>query len=359
MGFSNSSLVTYTNLSPNYNPRNQATITKITIHHMATKWTAKRCVDSFANVSRQASSNYCIGYDGEIGMAVEEKNRSWCSGSPWNDHRAVTIECSNDEIGGNWHVSDATVQSCIKLCIDICQRNGIKALTFDGTKNGSLTWHCFYQATACPGPYLKSITNYIVEKVNEGLGGGPGPGPEPPTPTTNPYKKPTKPVNYGAKGEYVKWVQWQLNTYGYNLIVDGIYGNATQSSVSDFQKKHGLNVTGNCDTNTITKLDGGEVPSSWIYNGIDYCHTFDPLYYSSRYPDLQNAFHGDAKKLFDHYIKHGISEMRQAKATFDVRVYAARYEDLRKAFGALNSKTTKKYVDHYNVYGFKEGRIGV
>ena len=37
-------------------------------------------------------------------MYVEEKNRSWCSSSPSNDNRAVTIEVANDEIGGNWHV---------------------------------------------------------------------------------------------------------------------------------------------------------------------------------------------------------------------------------------------------------------
>ena len=50
----------------------------------------------FAPESRQASSNYGVGVDGRIGMYVEEKNRSWCTSSAANDHRAITIEVASD-----------------------------------------------------------------------------------------------------------------------------------------------------------------------------------------------------------------------------------------------------------------------
>ena len=347
MGFTNSSLVSYVNLSPNYNVRTQSKITKITVHHTAGVGTAKRWVDGFAKKSRGASANYCIGYEGEIGMSVEEKNRAWTSSSSWNDQRAVTIEASNDIVGGNWHVSDATVASIINLSVDICQRNQIPGLVFDGTKNGSYTWHCFYAATACPGPYLKELTPYIVQRVNEILAGGPAP-----VPTGNPYPKPTTAVKSGSTGTNVKWVQFQLNTFGYGLVVDGSYGPATTNSVKDFQAKFGLTVTGNCDMKTINALDSAITPSgSFVYGGIDYCHTFDPVYYGSKYADLA--------KLFNHYIQYGIKEMRQACATFNVQVYAANYEDLRNAFGPLNSKTAKKYVDHYNTNGYLEGRVAI
>lgn len=49
----------------------------------------------FAPESRQASSNYGVGYDGKIGMYVEEKNRSWCTSSRANDQRAITIEVAS------------------------------------------------------------------------------------------------------------------------------------------------------------------------------------------------------------------------------------------------------------------------
>jgi len=355
MGFTNSSLVTYVNLSPNYNVRTQSKITKITVHHTAGVGTAKHYVDGFAKKSRKASANYCIGYQGDIGMSVEEKNRAWTSSSSWNDQRAITIEASNDQVGGNWHVSDATVASIINLCVDICQRNAIPNLVYDGTKNGSYTWHCMYAATACPGPYLKQLTPYIVQKVNEKLAAGPVP-----TPTTgNPYPMPTSAVKAGAKGDNVKWIQFQLNYLGYCLIVDGVYGQATVNSVADFQSKNGLSITGNCDTKTINKLAAITPTGNFVYGGIDYSHTFDPVYYGSKYADLAQAFGSDQAALFNHYIKYGIAEMRQANATFNVQIYAANYKDLRDAFGPLNAKTSKKYVDHYNTFGYAEGRIAI
>ena len=101
MKMSNSPLVQYTKLSPNYNPRNNK-IKKITIHHMAGVLSVETCGNIFANPSRQASSNYAIGSDGRIAMYVEEKNRSWCSSSPANDHQAITIEVSNSTTAPDW-----------------------------------------------------------------------------------------------------------------------------------------------------------------------------------------------------------------------------------------------------------------
>ena len=43
---------------------------------------------------KEASSNYGIGYDGRIGMYVEEKDRSWCTSSASNDNREMCIRDS-------------------------------------------------------------------------------------------------------------------------------------------------------------------------------------------------------------------------------------------------------------------------
>lgn len=167
---SNSKLVNYTRLSPNCNkPRNQA-IDTITIHHMAGNLTVEQCGAIFARPSREASSNYGIGTDGRVGLYVDEVNRSWCSSSGANDHRAVTIEVANDGGAPNWHVSDSALAKLIDLCVDICQRNGIKKLNFTGDKSGNLTMHRWFKATACPGPYLASKFPYIAQQVNAKLG---------------------------------------------------------------------------------------------------------------------------------------------------------------------------------------------
>ena len=166
---SNSPLVSYTKISPNSsNPRNKK-ISKITIHHMAGNLTIEQCGQVFAPSTRQGSSNYGIGTDGRIGMYVEEKNRAWTSSNASNDNMAVTIEVANDVIGGNWHVSDKAMASLIDLCTDICKRNGIEKLNFTGDKNGNLTMHKYFAATACPGAYLESKFPYIASEVNKRL----------------------------------------------------------------------------------------------------------------------------------------------------------------------------------------------
>lgn len=136
---------------------------------MAGVMSAKSCVDMFANPTRKASCNYAIGFDGNIAMGVEEKNRSWCSSSPENDNQAITIEVSNDEVGGQWHVSDMVIGKLIDLCVDICKRNGITKLNYTGDKTGNLTRHNMFGATACPGPYLQSKFPYIASEVNKRL----------------------------------------------------------------------------------------------------------------------------------------------------------------------------------------------
>lgn len=168
---SNSSLVSYTKLSPNYTTVNNKQNKKITIHHMAGNLTIERCGELFANSNRQASSNYGIGTDGRIGLYVEEKHRAWTSSNYGNDSQAVTIEVANDEVGGNWHVSDKAMESLINLCVDICKRNGISQLNWTGDANGNLTCHYMFKATSCPGPYLKSKMAWIAAEVNKRLSG--------------------------------------------------------------------------------------------------------------------------------------------------------------------------------------------
>ena len=136
---------------------------------MAGNLSIEECGNLFANPSRQASSNYGIGTDGRVGLYVEEKNRAWTSGSPDNDNQAITIEVANDGGAPDWHISDKALASLINLCVDICKRNGIAKLNYTGDATGNLTMHCYFQATACPGPYLKSKFTYIANEVNKKL----------------------------------------------------------------------------------------------------------------------------------------------------------------------------------------------
>ena len=198
---SKSNLTNYTKLSPNCSSRNGAKICKITPHHMAGNLTIEQCANVFASSSRQASANYGIGTDGRIGCYVDEDNRSWASANYNNDRQAITIEVANDEIGGNWHVSDKALESLINLCVDICKRYNF-TLTYDGTPNGSLTRHNMFVNTTCPGPYLQSKFPNIVEEVNKRL------------------RQSTSIIS----GNVANFQNWLNKTYGYNLAIDNIFG---------------------------------------------------------------------------------------------------------------------------------------
>ena len=172
-----SSLVSYIKLSPNCtSPRNHI-IDTITIHCMAGNATVETCGNIFAPSSRQASSNYGIGTDGRIALYVDESNRSWATSSQSNDHRAITIEVANDgDASTGWHVSDEAYISLINLVADICKRNNIKQLLWQGdnsligqTNQQNMTVHRWFANKACCGDYLYNKHFDIANEVNNRL----------------------------------------------------------------------------------------------------------------------------------------------------------------------------------------------
>lgn len=242
---SNSSLVSYTKLSPNKNVRN-APITKITIHHMAiVNGSLEGVGNHFAKSSAQASSNYGIDSEGRIALYVEEQYRAWTSSNAANDHAAITIEVANSKGAPNWEVSDKAYEALINLCVDICKRNNIKELVYTGDKTGNLTRHNMFANTTCPGPYLQSRFDDIANRVNKELG-------KTTTTTNNNKAQEVNTVNIemnvlsrGMTGPQVKTLQRLLNALGYNCgNVDGSFGPKTDTAVRNFQKARGLAVDG-------------------------------------------------------------------------------------------------------------------
>lgn len=170
---SNSKLVTYTKWSPNCTKPRNSTIKGVAIHCMAGNLSVETCGQVFQ--SRDASSHYGIGSDGRIAQYVDEKNRAWCT-SHTIDHSIITIEVANTKAAHPWPVSDAAYKSLINLLVDICKRNGIKKLLWQGNKSLMGQWdkqnmvvHRWTAAKACPGDYLYNLHWQIAKEVNERL----------------------------------------------------------------------------------------------------------------------------------------------------------------------------------------------
>lgn len=173
----NSSLVNYTKISPNRtSPRNRA-IDTITIHCVVGQCSVETLGAIFAPTSREASSNYGIGYDGRIGMYCEEKDRSWCTSSAANDNRAITIEVASDTTDP-YAVNSKAYAALLDLVTDICKRNEIKKIVWSESKsdrinhaNGcNMTVHRDYANKSCPGNYLYNRQAEIAAEVNRRLG---------------------------------------------------------------------------------------------------------------------------------------------------------------------------------------------
>ena len=302
---SNSSLVTYTNISPNKSsPRNHV-IDTITIHCVVGQLTAKQIVniDKFRNPEGQSSCNYAVGTDGSIGLCVEEKDRAWTSSSRDNDHRAITIEVASD-MKHPYAVNDTAMKALIELVTDICKRNNIKELKWKADKSligqvdkQNMTAHRWFANTACPGDYLYERFGDIAAAVNKKL----NPVVEKPVIADELYRvrkswadsasqvgaysilsnakeacdkagagyevydskgnvvypEPPKadPVlKKGAKGADVKTLQTLLSNLGYTLEIDGSFGKDTENKVRAFQRDRKLAVDGSVGPKTWAAL---------------------------------------------------------------------------------------------------------
>lgn len=180
---SNSPLATYTRITKNKTTMSSKTINRISIHCFVGQVTAQQGVDYFATTDRQASANYVVGYDGSIGLSVDEKDRSWCTSSAENDKQAITIEVAS-ESNHPYKVTDAAYNALLNLVTDICQRNGKTKVIWNSNKTQALAYqpaaneivltvHRWYANKACPGDYLFNKHGEIATTVTERLSGNP------------------------------------------------------------------------------------------------------------------------------------------------------------------------------------------
>lgn len=271
---SNSSLISYTKISPNKNtPRNHA-IDTITIHCVVGQLSVETVGNIFANPDRQASSNYGIGADGRIALYVEERDRSWCSSNAANDHRAITIECASDT-KHPYAINDKVYKSLIDLCVDICQRNNIKELKWKADKSligqpnkQNMTVHRWFANKSCPGDYIYNRLGQIASEVNARLGVYDQKEIAVSTYSLRDFVKEiqracgaavdgiagpetlSKTVTLSAKKNYkhaaVRAVQKRLRALGYREVgsVDGIAGPKFTSAVVHYQQDKGCVVDG-------------------------------------------------------------------------------------------------------------------
>lgn len=151
-------------------PRNSR-ITGFTIHHQAGVNTHGEAT----NPARVVSANYWITNEGDILPNVDESMRAWTTGAEGfpagaaSDHRNITVEVSNSPEGvknKTWEISDAAMNALVRLISDVFKRHNLGNVR-RGLYSG-VAVHQDFVPTACPGPYIMSHLNDIIEKANQG-----------------------------------------------------------------------------------------------------------------------------------------------------------------------------------------------
>lgn len=273
-----SPLATYTRISPNKtSPRNHH-IDRITPHCVVGQWTSKQIADYFSKNGLKASPNYGIGKDGDISCSVDEKDRSWCSSSAANDHRAITMEIASDTTDP-YTMTDKAYNALIDLCVDICKRYDRDTLLYFGDKDKALAYepkenemqitvHRYFARKSCPGDWLFSRLDKVAEEVTKRLQAKKTPIkpsittpsiPKPATPGTSgtASKTPTKPV----------FQKYRVRTTANNLRIRKGPGTNT-STVGSFKSRSDVYIMEEAFGPGATKWGKLEDGRGWI--SLDY-----------------------------------------------------------------------------------------
>ena len=146
-------------------------------HHMAGNLTPSQFY-AIMHSSRQMSATISIHTDGTVYAWVPEEMRPWTTGSYQADQDALTMEIANDEIGGDWHISDTAYDTAVAIAAEWCKRYGIDPY-WRPNAMGTIQEHKQWANTSCPGPYLsrKIESGEFERDVRAAM------NPKPPTPT--------------------------------------------------------------------------------------------------------------------------------------------------------------------------------
>ncbi len=154
-------------------------------------------------------------------------------------------------------------------------------------------------------------------------------------------------INYGMNEGRQASSTFDVNSYRLQYTdLRKAYGNNMKSYYMHYIQNGARE--GRQTTSTTTMQD-----ITTTYIGVDYAKVYDFNYYISHNADLRKAYGlYDDYALLKHFVNYGMSEGRQASEDFNASIYAGNYVDLLDAYGG----NMKKYYEHYMEHGYSEGR---
>ena len=220
--------------------RNGQPINGVVIHHVA----GTNGLGYVTNANtRNSHPTYHIANSGAVTGIVHPDRRPYSTGGT-PDPNAVTFEVDNSSAGGDWPVSPAALEALIDVIVYHASQSPRAGKGFaknePSVKQSEffIAWHSQYKATACPGPFIMSQLDYIVDQCNKRASG------VAPVAAPAPVAVPTKPrltssLKRGSTGSNVRYLQTVLG-----IKSDGQFGPITDKTVRAFQAAQGIKVDG-------------------------------------------------------------------------------------------------------------------
>lgn len=167
-------------------------------------------------------------------------------------------------------------------------------------------------------------------------------------------------VKYGSQGEDVIALQMALNSAGYDLDTDGIFGKKTQQAVRDYQASQGLTVDGIVGKNTWGSLQSS-IPSSSNDSTPSYTPSSNSPSVSSQLealiaqfnstpkytPKTEEEIRAQAEGEYKSYYDQLRLAAQQEQATNDLALSQQR-DNLEKTYDAQREASEKEYATAYS-----------
>lgn len=280
-----SNLICYSKISPNtYGKRTK--IENIIPHCFVGSPSVEKGTNVFSGKGYKYSCNYYIDAEGNIGGVLPEEYASICSSNKKADMSSITIELACKVIYP-YEMTQKTVDSLVKLCVDICKRHNIKALKWSEKKSDRINHidgcnvgvHRDYAKKSCPGDWLYQRMGNVVDRVNNSMNNT--------SVTSNGLgirKSAIGSINFD-KLDYTYVFDWKYyrNKYA-DLSINGL---KTQQDFEKHFKTRGL----------LEARQGNSL--------------FNPIAYRNNNKDLNDLFGSDYEWYYAHYILAGRKEGRK------------------------------------------------
>lgn len=150
------------------------------------------------------------------------------------------------------------------------------------------------------------------------------------------------------RGDSVKQLQRALNTAGYSLTVDGVFGSKTLAAVKEYQTSQGLSASGNVDEGTWNALNGvsgtsPETPSSSSVLSQLQQALQNPSYTPKTPEQIREQAEGEYQSYYDQLRLSA----QQQQAQSDLALQQQR-EGLQDTYDRQREDSAKQYRQAYS-----------